>query len=89
MNRRQIIKGIAACAGLSATSSVPAVAVEFDPLVRGIRWQAWPFGTLAPSHLCDQGMCIVSGGKKPLSYFIDKYVHVASVSPHLYYEAIP
>ena len=86
MNRRELLLGATASAVALSLPVVPAIAIEVDPLVRGIRWQAWPIGTERPAHLCEQGMVITSGIRKPVSYFLKKFRFTSDEA--FYYEAI-
>jgi hypothetical protein len=90
MNRRELLTGIAACAGVATLPALPVVAIENDLLVRGIRWQSWPFGTRTPHSAWESGeMSRTANDLMPMSYFVDKYCCWPKNGDPVYIEAIP
>lgn len=74
-SRRSFITGlvalVAAPAIVRASNLMPVKIMENDPLVRGIRYQTWPFGLPQPGNDYWSGSSWVDDaqGPKPMSYF--------------------
>jgi hypothetical protein len=86
MNRRELLIGTVACVGAAA---MPAIPIAADPLVRGITWQSWPFGTVASDDArYFRGSVSTGGDRMPLSYFVENYCAWRDDDP-IYWEAIP
>ncbi len=76
ISRRNFIAGTAAVLAASSVS-VPTLA---EPLVRGIRYQSWPFGAERPYYHW-MGSVSTTDGLKPLSYFMPRLFELMRVEP--------
>lgn len=70
-----ILSALAAPAIVRAESIMPVRALILppdDPLVRGVRWQSWPFGAERPEFHClgSVGNWANKSKLKPLSYWL-------------------
>jgi hypothetical protein len=74
ITRRDFAAGAVA---VLAAASVPVVA---NQLVRGVRYQSWPFGTQRPYYYW-AGQCSSAEGLKPISYFMPHLFELMRVEP--------
>jgi hypothetical protein len=81
-SRRSFITGLAALVAapaiVRAGSLMPVKAIQPpDPLVRGIRYQTWPFGQYQPGNDYWSGSSWMESGElRPISYFIKRLSRV-------------
>lgn len=95
MNRRDFFIGAAAVAVLPLIPRIAPTFDErellrpFDPEVRGIRWQSWPWGLPRPDEFASGSMdTLPHGTRKPLSHFMAKLERYRTIYPDLDFEPI-
>lgn len=94
MYRRSLLQGfVALLASLALPCAAPAfdereLLRPFDPKVKGVRWQSWPWGLPRPDEFATGSMEAAPGERRALSYFAAKVERYRHLYPELDFEPI-
>lgn len=92
MHRRSLLQGlIALLVSLAMPRAVPAfdereLLRPFDPKVKGVRWQSWPWGTARPDEFASGTIIPVEAN--PLSHYTARLDRHRAIWPDLDFEPI-